>query len=485
MAFVPWILLLEECSPRQAFRIGYLIGLIFFGGTVWWIGHVTVPGAILLPAALALYFAAWSWVANRGLRDLETERLRDSAARGSFSLSVFRSFGPVVTLPAAWTALEYLRSHLLTGFGWNLLAHTQWNWIEVIQLAGFTGVWGVSFLVVLVNVALCSVVSRESCVLRERVVRLAGVGAVMITVLVYGNQRLGLYSRPTTQDPRLSFKIALLQGNIPQPEKWDGSFQEAIWKRYEELMAEAVKEKPALIVWPETAVPGTLEDPAIEDRLKEISLSAGAEMLVGLPTEDLESRLPYNSALLLGRDGEERARYSKIHLVPFGEFIPIKPLFGWLKKFYPVADFAPGKEWTVFPTTPPVSVLVCFEDVFPEMARRFVREGAGWLLVITNDAWFGRSAASLQHLQASVFRAVENGVWLGRAANTGWTGFVDPAGRRLPSPGQIPRFKPGVAVTEMPVLSRPGTFYTRWGDWFPILCLAAACLAFLPSRRRI
>ncbi|MDO8730185.1 MAG: apolipoprotein N-acyltransferase [Candidatus Omnitrophota bacterium] len=451
-AFVPWILLLEECSPRQAFRSGYLIGLIFFGGTLWWVGHVTVPGAILLPAALALYFAAWGWLANRFLQT--------------------RPLLSTLLLPAAWTALEYLRSHLLSGFGWNLLAHTQWNWTEIIQLAGFTGVWGVSFLVVLANTALCGFLQRR----KKGWVGLLLAGLCLLAAFLYGRTVL---RELDAREPRAQVKIALLQGNIPQPEKWDESFQEAIWKRYEELMAEAAKEKPDLIVWPETAVPGYLEDFAIEDRLKTISRSAGAEMLVGLPTEDLESGLPYNSALLLGQDGEERARYSKIHLVPFGEFIPFKPVLGWLKKFYPVADFAPGKEWTVFPTPPPVSVLVCFEDLFPELARRFTREGAGWLLVITNDAWFGRSAASVQHLQASVFRAVENGVWLGRAANTGWTGFVDPAGRRLPPPGQIPRFKPGVAVTELPVLSRRGTFYTRWGDWFPILCLGLTVLAFI------
>jgi len=386
---------------------------------------VTVPGAILLPAALALYFAAWGWLANRFLKTCP--------------------FWSTLLLPAAWTALEYLRSHLFSGFGWNLIAHTQWNWIEVIQLAGFTGVWGVSFLVVLVNAALCGFLQRR----KGGWAGLFLAGLCLLAAFLYGRTTL---RNLDARKPQTQVKVALLQGNIPQPEKWDDAFQEAIWKRYEELMAEAIKEKPALIVWPETAVPGYLEDPAIEDRLKEISRSSGAEMLVGLPTEDLESGLPYNSALLLGRDGEERARYSKIHLVPFGEFIPVKPIFGWLKKFYPVADFAPGKKWTVFPTTTPVSVLVCFEDVFPELARRFVREGAGWLLVITNDAWFGRSAASVQHLQASVFRAVENGVWLGRAANTGWTGFVDPAGRRLPGKGQIPRFKPGVAVTEIPVL---------------------------------
>ncbi len=454
MAFVPGILLLEECSPRQAFRSGYLIGLIFFGGTVGWVGHVTIPGAILLPAALALYFAAWSWLANRFLRT--------------------RPLLSTLFLPAAWTALEYLRSHLLSGFGWNLLAYTQWKYTTLIWPAGWTGAWGVSFLIVWVNRMLCLIARRPIALLRN-------LGLLVLAGSVLGGIHfVGWASEPAPfSAPGKTLKVALLQGNIPQPEKWDEAFQEAIWKRYEELMAKAVQLQPDLIVWPETAVPGYLEDPAIAERLNRIARSAGAEMLVGLPTEDLESGLPYNSALLLGRDGEERARYSKIHLVPFGEFIPIKPLFGWLKKFYPVADFAPGKEWTVFPTTPPVSVLVCFEDVFPELARRFTRKGAGWLLVITNDAWFGRSAASLQHLQASVFRAVENQVWVVRAANNGWTGFIDPNGRLLPSPGQLPRFKPGVAFAEIQVLSGRGTFYTRWGDWFPILCLVLTGLAFI------
>ena len=451
VAFVPWILWLEECSPRRAFLSGYWTGLIFFGATMWWVGCVAISGVIPLVAALALYFAAWGWLANRFLRT--------------------RPVLSILLLPAAWTVLEYLRSHLLTGLGWNLLAHTQWNWVLIIQIAAFTGVWGVSFLVVLVNAVIYRCIIKKKNQVLLLLAGLCLVGA-------------GIYSRNVLEDldackPLEHVRVVLFQGNVPQVHKWDEAFQEAIWKRYEELMAKTVKEKPALIVWPETAVPGYLEDPAIEDRLKEISRSAGVEMLVGLPTEDPESQLPYNSALLLGRDGEERARYSKIHLVPFGEFIPIKPVFGWLKKFYPVADFAPGKEWTIFPARPPVSVLICFEDLFPEMARRFVRQGAGWLLVITNDAWFGRSAASVQHLQASVFRAVENRVWLGRAANTGWTGFVDPAGRRLPFPGQIPRFKPGVAVAEVPVLSRRVTFYTRWGDWFPILCLGLTGLALI------
>ena len=451
VAFVPWILWLEECSPRRAFLSGYWTGLIFFGGTIWWVGHVTVPGAVLLPAVLALFFAAW----------------------GLFARRVFRTapFWSPLLLPAAWVVLEYLRSHLFTGFGWNLLAHTQWNWIPIIQIASVTGVWGVSFLIVFVNGALC-------CFLRKRWKPLGAAGFLLAAVWSYGV----IFEPVTSMEEKV--RVAALQGNVPQAQKWDEAFQEATWKRYEELVAKAVKLEPDLIVWPETSVPGYWEDPAVKERLAEIARSAGVEMLVGLPTEDPESGLPYNSAVLLSRDAEGKARYSKIHLVPFGEFMPLKPVFDWLKRFYPIADFAPGREWTVFSNRTgdvvrPFSVLICFEDLFPEMARRFTREGAGWLLVITNDAWFGRSAASLQHLQASVFRAVENRVWVVRAANTGWTGFVDPQGRRLPPPAQVPRFRPGVAEAELKISPWPPSFYTRWGDWFPILCLGLTGLALI------
>ena len=432
---------------------------------MWWVGCVTIPGVILLVLALALYFAAWGWLANRIL------------VKGRAT-----PFTPLILLPASWVALEYIRSHLLTGLGWNLLGHTQWNCIPVIQIAGVTGVWGVSFLVMMVNVALS--VSVKGVGWRVKGINLGVAGIFLCAALFYGHVVLRQFPAPSTRHPTPVFKVALLQGNIPQTQKWNDAFEEAIWKRYAGLAAEAVKRRPDLIVWPETAVPGYLDDPAVANRLREIVRSGGTEALVGAPTEDPENNLAFNSAILLNRAGEERQIYSKIHLVPFGEFIPIKPVFGWLKKFYPVADFAPGKEWTVFRSPAPFSVLVCFEDLFPELCRTFTRRGAGWLFVITNDAWFGRSAASVQHLQASVFRAVESRVWVGRAANTGWTGFVDPAGRRLPAPGQVSRFKAGIATAELPVIAHSETLYVRWGDWFPILCLLlTAGLAFLPSRR--
>jgi apolipoprotein N-acyltransferase len=395
-------------------------------------------------------------------------------------------------LPAAWCLLEYVRSFLLSGFGWNPLGHTQWNWIPLIQIAELTGVYGVSFLVVLGNVALFLSLSDASnrLPLLRRLLPLAVAALCLGSALLYG--QLLLSSMPTSSTPR-PLSVALVQGNIPQPQKWDEAFREAIWKRYEQLTRQAAQARPDLIVWPETAVPGFLQEPAIAQRLLQIVRSAGVPFLVGVPTEDPNSGRIFNSALLLAPDGSFLQRYDKLHLVPFGEFIPLEPIFGWLRDVVPIGDFSPGKTFTLFslhtssPTaaagpsqSPPArfSVLICFEDIFPGLARTFVREGAQVLFVLTNDAWFGRSAASLQHLQASVFRAVENRVWIARAANTGWTGFVDPWGRRLPPPGQIARFRPGIAQAELPLTPRSPSPYTRWGDGFLLVCLLLAAGSF-------
>ena len=419
---------------------------------MWWILYVTVPGFILLVGYLALYFGAWGWFASAQLR-------RRGLSDGRLLL----------TLPAGWVALEYLRSHLLTGLGWNLLAHTQWNWIELIQLADFTGVTGLSFLVVLVNVGLWQR-------LRRSMGRIFVAGVCFLAALAYGTLRLGQLDLPSPPS-RPSFKVAVLQGNIPQYEKWDATFQESIWKRYEALTRKAAESQPDLILWPETAVPGYLEEEEIWNRLQRLIRQVGAALLVGSPTTNAQGTDVFNSALLFDPEGAAVERYDKVHLVPFGEYLPLTPVLGWLRRFVLMGNYSPGSRLTVFdpavatgqPKAARFSVLICFEDLFPDLCRRFIQEGARWLVVITNDAWFIYSAASLQHTQASVFRAIEGRVWVARAANTGWSGFIDPAGRRKAPPAQIPRFEPGVALSQIqPSLGLTG--YLRWGDWLPILC---------------
>lgn len=424
-ALMPWLMAIERSTPRQAFWRSYGIGVLFFSGTIWWLVHVTVPGTILLVFFLALYFAAWGWLARRLL------------VAGRWSL--------VFELPLVWVILEYLRSMLLTGFGWNLLAHTQWNWIPVIQIADLTHVWGVSFLIVMVNAALYLVI-------RGRRFPLAMALALLGVAFGYGTHRLNALD--SSAHPASAFKVAVVQGNIPQGRKWDEVFAQSIWKTYEELTLRAAQDKPDLILWPETAVPGFLEDQAVYNRLSLIARAVHTPLLVGVPVG--EGDRIFNSAVLMDGEGNIRQEYRKLHLVPFGEYVPLGPWLSWLRKFILMGEFSPGHARTVFDPAPltrhpsaPFSVLICFEDLFPDLAGRFVHQGARWLVVITNDAWFEKSSASLQHLQASVFRAVEQRVWVVRAANTGWSGFIDPAGRRLPFPRQARRFQPGIAVAEV------------------------------------
>ncbi len=476
VALIPWLSSLGRATPRQAFLRSTLVGFLFFAGTIWWVGHVTIAGTAVLVAYLALYFGLWGWLTRKFFLPLTAYRL------------------PLLVLPASWVLLEYLRSNLLTGFGWNLLAHTQWNWIPLIQIADLLGAYGVSFLIVMVNVGIWRSLTQRvfhRWGLTPMVNNLVVPACCLLAALAYGTVRLHQLDRfrsPFTPHPLPVFTAAVLQGNIPQFQKWDEEFAESIWRRYETLTLEAALREPDLIIWPETAVPGFLDEPDIRQRLATLARLVEIPLLVGVPAVDQTGKF-FNRALLIDSQGKIEEHYDKLHLVPFGEYLPLKPWLGWLRQLVLLGDFSPGSRPTIFhPSpftlhpTPPFSVLICFEDLFPEIPRRFVREGARWLIVITNDAWFEKSAASLQHLQASVFRAVESRVWVVRAANTGWSGFVAPSGRRLPQPQQVPLFETGFAAATLKVPDLKG-HSASFKQGFLFLCFFLTAWAFLPSRK--
>ncbi len=487
IALVPWLLLLPGLKPREAFWWSYAIGCIFFLGSIWWLIYVTVFGWLLLCAYLALFFGAF------GL-----------AAHLAYARYAKRYTLILIVVPAIWVALEYVRSHFLSGFGWNLLGYSQASWPAVIQAASLTGVWGISWIVAAFNAAL-AVLANPRVFWRRRLAAGLICAAIASGAVGYGSFRL---SQPFT-DIRPAVRVAVVQGSIPQERKWDESYAEGILSRYERLTRQAAQTKPGLVIWPETSAPGYV---GVDEDLTQRIFSLGKEvqrpLLIGSPVPKLVdgSFVFLNRANLVDADAIV-ATYDKLHLVPYGEFIPGDRQFPWLRKLFPpIGDFVPGKEYTVFnlgsgpgaqgsgqsidpqppapsPTPLKFSVLICFEDVFPELARAFVRRGAQALVVITNDAWFGPTAAAYQHAQASALRAVELARPVVRAANTGWSGCIDAWGRMgnfvHQDNGQA-LFIEGLAECEVvPVTGQ--TLYSLLGDWFAWICLAVTLTGIVPG----
>ncbi|MBI2563772.1 MAG: apolipoprotein N-acyltransferase [candidate division NC10 bacterium] len=479
LALVPLFLALEGTGPGQAAWLGTAGGLSFYLATIWWvINTMTTYGRmplvlslvvlLLLCGVLAGYTAAFAWLLAAGQRWLRLPR-------------------EVLPLVAAglWTALEYLRSYLLSGFPWALLGTSQYRQPTIRLLASAVGVYGISALLILVNAALAGLLAwtlrprDEAGRWREVLVPL-GLAAVSLLASV-GYGRL-VWQDPTGGPP---IRVALLQGNIDQSLKWDRGYQAATLDIYERLARGAAAEKPALIVWPETAVPFFLRrDAELSPRLRRLAAEAGIPMLVGSPDLGDDGFL-YNAVFLLGSDGQIRGRYDKRHLVPFGEYVPLKGIFFFLDKLVVgIGDFGRGRSATVFSLDGArFSVMICYEVIFPGEVRQFVREGAQFLVNITNDAWFGKSGAPYQHLAMAAMRAVENGIYLVRAANTGVTALITPTGAILAETGIFTE----AALVGSVRARQAETPYTRYGDVLAWVCLAflgAYVLALLRSRRK-
>jgi apolipoprotein N-acyltransferase len=467
VALVPLFFALENQKPLAAFLISYFTGFLFFLGTIYWLAHVSLPGMFIVVAYLALYFGFFGLIINYS------------------QLSTLNS--QLFLIPAAWVALEWARSYVFTGFGWALLGYSQSRNLPIIQIADISGAYGVSFLIAMFNVAAFLAIKN----LRDKREYLLPVAmAAVLIVAAYGYGLFRLNNIFTGE----KLKVSVVQGNIPQGQKWDERFAEEITGKYRALTESAAAEEPELIIWPETSVPGFIEDEReLLEGVKGLAVDIGTPLLVGAPRYEATKagELYYNSAFLFLKDGSLARHYDKIHLVPFGEYVPLPSLFFFVHRFAPrpIGDFVGGKEFTVlrFPVERSVKeadrnwklmkrvgfgCLICFEDIFPDLARNFVKNDAGFLVNITNDAWFGKSSAAYQHAQASVFRAVENRVNVVRAANTGLSCFIDQKGRivsKVSKEGED-LFIDGFKAHEI-VLSRARTVYTAYGDVFAYLCI--------------
>jgi apolipoprotein N-acyltransferase len=455
-------------TPRRALLEGWVAGLAFFLPLLRWLTHtmttfstMTTPVAVLVLLALAGYLALfWGGVAG-GLAWL-------GGRLGPRALWL---------APALWVAAEFLRGHFLSGFPWGLLGYVPSRRLLVIQIAAWTGVYGVSALLVLVNTALAWVALER----RWRAAAGAGLLAAVAVggALLVGRAHLAPGVAPTVP-------IAVVQGNIPQAVKWDAGFKAETLRIYGEL-TRAAAPGSRLVVWPEAAVPAYVRfEPGALRWLTDLANGVGVPLLVGAPDAESDGRTVryLNSAFLVDAAGV-RARYDKMHLVPFGEYVPLKRLLFFVEAIAAeIGDFTPGRQVTVLPLEgAPFGTVICYEVIFPDLFRRFVAEGASFMTNITNDAWFGDSGGPLQHLAMVPLRAVENRIAIVRAANTGVSAFVLPSGAIQ---GTLPLGARGTLRGEVP-LRRGHTFYARFGDVFAYACAAmsgAALVGGLAAGRR-
>ena len=476
-ALVPLLVGLEQRARRSAtagslFRLGWLFGFVFFLIGMHWIAllsevAITVPWLkypawVLAAAYLALYSGVATLVAGTLARPAGP-RWR-GAARVPLALA----------FPVVFLCVEELRASGEIGFPWFQPGYSQHAYVPLLQLASLGSVSLVSFWVLLLNVLLWRSFAGGA---RLR----SALGAILLVLVpwLWGLRVLQATAGPVAAADS-SRVVALVQGNVAGEIKWSGEHQREILDTFLGLSSEAAgrRPRPAVVIWPETAT-GSYLRKQLDQALTVAAFAArtGVPVFSGFADYgwDREGRQhSYNSAALFAPDGSLGPVYAKRHLVPFGERMPFQRLIPALGRLeLGQAEWTPGTRTVLFPSVAgPFSCLVCFEAIFPDLARADVRAGARWLVNITNDEWFGNSAALYQHAAMSVFRAVENRVPVARCANTGLTLVADANGRVLAT---LPVFEPGVLVTALPRPAAVGvpTPYTRFGDWPGLLGLVA------------
>lgn len=464
VALTPLFALAATRGPRAALGWGWLTGGIFFLILLRWLEftlgtYSAIPWPLTWApiALLAAYCGLWF-----------------GAVAAAISL-VARRWGPgraLAAAPAVWVAGEWGRGVLFGGFPWGLLGYSQYRELLVIQVAELGGVWAVSLVLAAANAALAGLALLGP---RQALPGVLIAGVLLAGTLAFGWWRLG---EPAPQEQAL---LAVVQPAIDQPLKFNPEHRAESLATYLALTRAAAREQPALVIWPETASPVVLRrDPAVLQLLTGLSRETGTPLLIGSLDVGEAGELR-NSAFLVSGAGIS-ARYDKMQLVPFGEYVPLPGVIGFVKGWAEfISEMTPGSQPTVVAGPPaPFGVVICYEGIFPTLVRRFVVGGARLLVNMTNDAWFGRTSGPWQHLAAYPFRAVEHRSAVVRSANTGVSAVIAPTGRVLRSLGLFQR---GVLLERVPLRGRT-TLYSRWGDWLAWLSLGASGVAVGVSLRR-
>ncbi|MEW5894997.1 MAG: apolipoprotein N-acyltransferase [Candidatus Omnitrophota bacterium] len=452
IGLVPLFLVLEGKSAVKGFGWGYLTGLFYFFGMFWWFIHVTLPGMVLLNMFLALYFALFS--ATYALIRKKPVIVR------------------ILLAGCAWVAWEFVRSGFLSGFGWAALGHTQYQQLWFLKLSAWTGVYGVSFVLAGANHLVYSVARDwKNKTFLKKVSGCFFIGAVALLAVLVSR------TEPAEHPGDESIKIAVVQPGIRQKDKWDPKKSGQIMSILEILTRDAVEKEPDLIVWPEASLPSIPENAdRYLEKVQALAESIHTPILLGYVRLGIDGY--FNTAVLINSFGDIEGWYDKLHLVPFGEFVPLRNVFPFLSDIVPIGDISSGEKPAVFyfpdNVHPPFSVLICFEDTVDLVPKLMAESGAKILINITNDAWFGDTKAPWLHLEAAVFQAASYGRPLVRAANTGVSAFVSSSGRIegiLSNEKGKATFNKGVLMLEA-FAGEGKTFRLIFGDFFAYLCIA-------------
>ncbi len=478
IALVPLLVFLHNKTPKHSFIAGFITGLLYFFLTTYWIYHSInhygpiplIPSlllVLLLSAYLALYPAIFSF--------LYTYQMRKTALPS------------MLVAPLFWTSLEYARSSILSGFPWSSLGYSQYKFLTFIQFAEFAGVYGVTFFIVAFNGAIADALlikkrraQRPLMPLYPSVITLCSFLFLFISILIYGALSMSKQRADTT------VRVAIIQGNIEQDKKWVPQFQRYVMDTYKSLTLEAKVYKPDLIVWPETALPFYYDkERGLTEELVSFQSKTDSYLLTGsmmIKESPRSTKSVYtNSAILFDREAKITYIYDKIQLVPFGEYVPLRNILFFINKLtYGIVDYTPGEGY-IKAITPfgPFATVICYEIIFPGLVRKFFKKDGGFLINITNDAWFGTTSGPYQHFSMAVFRAIENRKPIVRAANTGISGFIDSSGRIEKTLGLFHR---GILVSDIKT-NGDTTFYARYGDIFIYFAVVFSIILSLKRER--
>ncbi len=463
-ALVPLLMSIQSMTPTESFYAGFITGISFFLTLIYWIvPTIHVYGGLHLILAfgvltlLCLYLALYPAIFAFTLKKLK--------------------YGSYMPLLAAciWTGLEYIRTYAFTGFSWGTLGYSQYENLALIQIADFTGVYGVSFLIILVNSSLAVLfMSFKKKIAGQYIIPVIYTTVLVIGAYIYGSQKINNIDSQIKKAEKTT--ISIIQGNIKQNLKWSDEFKIHTIEKYIQLSKSQIKKNPDLVIWPETALPFYYGfDEVLSNHVNQCVESSKTNFLIGSPAFELDKEHTrfYNRAYMFDGFADITGSYDKNHLVPFGEYVPFGDYLTFLGKITAQAgNFSAGNQAFLplefnnhnLNVTRKTGVLICFEILFPSISSKFVKNGADILTTITNDAWFGQSSAAMQHFSIAVFRAVENRRTVARAANTGISGFIDPKGKIIETTSL---FKDTAVTRKVPILTHI-SFYTKHGDLFAI-----------------